>query len=290
MTCTLKRGAVTAEIETVGAELTSLRRGDCEYLWQGDPTYWASRAPVLFPICGRLYRGVYQWKGNSYEMNIHGFVRKLGFTVAEKADDIVTMTLCSDDRTRAIYPFDFILSITYSLDAEGLNARISVRNTGNERLPFAFGAHPGFRVPLEPGLDFTDYRITFSRSASPAQLCFSETCFQTGREEPFALQPGKILPLRHDLFDNDAIFLKNVGEEVTLTSPRGIRGVRVSYPEFPYLGLWHRPKSDAPYVCIEPWTGLPSFDGVVDDLETKTDLFRLPAGETKELSYRIGLL
>ena len=170
-----------------------------------------------------------------------------------------------------------------------MTAQIQIQNTGKEPLPFAFGAHPGFRVPLDDKPDFTDYKITFSPSANPAKLLFSETCFQTGREEPFALQPGKVLPLRHDLFDNDAIFLKNAGEEVTLTSSNGKMGVRVCYPGFPYLGLWHSPKTDAPYICIEPWTGLPSFDGIVDDLATKSDLFRLPAGEKQTLSYRIEL-
>ena len=290
MICQLKRGNLCAEIETAGAELMSLRRGDCEYLWQGDPTYWGSRAPVMFPICGRLYQGIYRWKGNTYEMNIHGFARKLEFTVAEKTEDSVTMKLCSNTETKAVYPFGFALSITYSLGTDGLGAQIRIQNTGKEELPFALGAHPGFRVPLESGLDFSDYRITFLPSATPSHLLFSETCFQTGREEPLILQSGNFLPLRHDLFDHDAIFLRDPGGEVTLTSPNGKRGVRFSFPDFPYLGLWHRPKTDAPYICIEPWTGLPSFDGIVDDLATKSDLFRLPAGEAQTFSYRIGLL
>lgn len=286
----LKSENLTADIETLGAELRSLRRGENEYLWQGDPTYWASRAPVLFPICGRLYQGVYQWKGNTYEMGNHGFARKMEFTAIKKSEHSVTMTLCANEQTKAIYPFDFVLSITYSLGKDGLTAQIQIQNTGKEPLPFAFGAHPGFRVPLDDGLDFSDYKITFSPSAEPSQLLFSDTCFQTGREEPFALQPGKVLPLGHDLFDRDAIFLKDAGEEVTLTSSNGEMGVRVCYSDFPYLGLWHRPKTDAPYICIEPWTGLPSFDGIVDDLATKSDLFRLPAGEEQTLSYRIELL
>ena len=290
MICQLKRGNLIAEIETRGAEPMSLRRGECEYLWQGDPAYWASRAPVMFPICGRLYRGIYQWKNTTYEMGNHGFARKSEFAIAERSEDAVTMTLCANADTKAIYPFDFLLSITYSLENDALSARIRIQNIGKEVLPFAVGAHPGFRVPLEEGSDFSDYRITFSESAKPVYLLFSETCFQTGREEPLALQSGNVLPLRHDLFDHDAIFLRNPGGEVTLTSRNGERGVRVSFPDFPYLGLWHRPKTEAPYLCIEPWTGLPSFDGIVDDLKTKSDLFRLPAGEEKTLSYRIELL
>ena len=45
------------------------------------------------------------------------------------------------------------------------------------------------------------------------------------------------------------------------------------------LGFWHMPKTDAPYVCLEPWSSLPSRQDVVEDLETQPDLISLPAGE-----------
>ena len=41
--------------DTLGATLTSIKNPlGLEYLWQGDPKYWSSQAPVLFPICGSL--------------------------------------------------------------------------------------------------------------------------------------------------------------------------------------------------------------------------------------------
>ena len=43
-----------AEIDTMGAQLMSLRDAlGTEYLWQGDPRYWAERSPLLFPMVGR---------------------------------------------------------------------------------------------------------------------------------------------------------------------------------------------------------------------------------------------
>jgi galactose mutarotase-like enzyme len=83
------------------------------------------------------------------------------------------------------------------------------------------------------------------------------------------LEGGRILRLRHELFDNDAIFLRNVASGVTLRCADGKRSVHMSYPNLPQLGFWHKPHSDAPYVCIEPWSSYPSPDGKVDDLETK---------------------
>ena len=40
----------------------------------------------------------------------------------------------------------------------------------------------------------------------------------------------------------------------------------------PYLGIWHMPHTDAPYVCIEPWSSLPSRKDVIEDLETQENL------------------
>ena len=63
----------------------------------------------------------------------------------------------------------------------------------------------------------------------------------------------------------------------------------VSYPDMRYLGIWHKPKSDAPYVCIEPWTSLPSVDGEVDDLETKADMETLESMEIYRNEWSITL-
>lgn len=53
----LKNGKFTAQVDSYGAQLASLKGADgTEYLWVGDPAYWREHAPVLFPIvgpCGR---------------------------------------------------------------------------------------------------------------------------------------------------------------------------------------------------------------------------------------------
>jgi galactose mutarotase-like enzyme len=89
------------------------------------------------------------------------------------------------------------------------------------------------------------------------------------------------------MFDNDAIFLSRVPERVRLESEKSSRFVEMTYPDFPYLGLWHKPKSDAPYVCIEPWCGLPTFDGEIEDFATKCDMFRILPDAEKTLAYSI---
>ena len=57
-----------------------------------------------------------------------------------------------------------------------------------------------------------------------------------------------------------------------------------------YMGFWHTNCSDAPFVCIEPWTSLPSRDGIVEDLACQSDLVALPQNEvyTNTWSITIG--
>ncbi len=279
-TYVLKNAELTAAFSTMGAEVISVKRGSCEYIWQGDPTYWKGRAPMLFPICGRLYGGQYTYEGKTYEMACHGFMRNREFRMVDIGDDSITFSLESDAQTRALYPFDFRLTVTHLLQGSSLFTEVTVENTGDEILPAAFGAHPGFNVPLEGNGKFTDYYLEFTEPCSPDEILMTDTCFRTGRNTAYPLRDGKRLPLRHDLFLIDAVFLSRVASGVTLKSDTTERSVTVKYPDMPYIGVWHKPGTEAPYVCIEPWCGMPSYDGQTDDFSTKSDMFRIvPGGE-----------
>ena len=157
-------------------------------------------------------------------------------------------------------------------------------------MPFGIGGHPGFRVPLTHGESFEDYFLEFSQSCVPDRVGFTPQVYLSGQDMPYPLKEGRILPLAHDLFDQDAIILKNMAREVTLRSRVTGRGVRVSYPDMPYLGIWHWPKTDAPYVCIEPWSSLPARQDVVEELSCKSDLIRLAPGKTYETAWSITVL
>ena len=109
---------------------------------------------------------------------------------------------------------------------------------------------------------------------------FTPQVFLSGQDQPYPLKEGKYLPLRHDLFDEDAVILKNMSREITLRSRVSPHGVQVSYPDMPYLGLWHVPNTDAPYLCIEPWSSLPARQNVVEDFACKSDLIQLGPGKT----------
>jgi galactose mutarotase-like enzyme len=68
---------LTAEISEDGAELRRLTdTAGRDWLWDGDPAYWAGRAPILFPIVGTLNADRYRWQGQVYGLPRHGFARR----------------------------------------------------------------------------------------------------------------------------------------------------------------------------------------------------------------------
>lgn len=262
------------KVSSMGAELQSIRRieDDTEYLWQGDPTYWAGRATNLFPICGRLIEGKYTYQGKSYEMMLHGFAKLQEFEVIRQDTSAITLQLTENAETLAMYPFRFSLEISYVLSGEDLTITLIVHNLDDKTMYFAVGGHPGFNLPLEEGKTFEDYYIEFDEPCEPKQLCLSDTCFYLEKDEPFPLEDNRIRKLHHGLFDRDAIFVRDMASGVTLRCADGKRSVHLSYPDMTFLGLWHKPKVEAPFMCIEPWTSYPSVDGKVDDLETKQSM------------------
>ena len=290
MNYTISNDQIEVTVSDVGAELMSIKslKDGTEFLWQGDPAFWAGRAYNLFPICGRLAEGKYTFRGETYEMNLHGFVRKSTLDATVLARDKIDFGLRSDERTKAMYPFDFEYHICYSLVGSTVKMEISVINHTDSTMPFALGGHPGFNVPLAGAGAFEDWRLEFCPECEPVRVVFSDACLTTEEREPFPLEDGKILRLRHDLFDHDAVVLAGTSHRVSLKSDLSPHSVTVEVPDaMKYLGIWHAPKKEAPYVCIEPWTSLPAYDGRVDDLETKEDMFELSPLASYELIWTI---
>lgn len=285
MLYTIKNDKLTVTVSDVGAELMSVKGGDCEYIWYGKEEFWNNRAPLVFPICGRLFEGKYTYRGKTYEMNLHGFIRSSVLAVAEHTDTSICLSLKESEETKAVYPFDFELKVWYILDGDKLTNRFEIHNPGNDVLPATIGGHPGFNVPLDDKSAFEDYYVEFENECSPDKYLFSERCLLTGEMEAFPLEKGKILRLRHDLFDNDAIFLRRMDSTVTLKSDKSDRFVKVTYSDMPNLGIWHKPFLSAPYVCIEPWCGMPACDGVTEDMEKRPNMFHIQPGSTKKVEF-----
>lgn len=279
------------EISSLGAELMSILKKDdmCEYLWQGDKTYWGGRAPNMFPICGRLYEGKYTYLGKEYSMPNHGIARSSEFTLTMAKADSITLTLTSNEETYKKYPFNFKYDITFALSGNELTVSYKVVNLDEKEMIFAIGAHPAFNVPLDKGCSFDDYYVELSSPCDAIRVDFSPACYCTNNDKPFRDNKVQRIDLDHSLFDDDAIFLYNVSKEIKLASNKSSRSVTLKYDGMKYLGLWHTPKTDAPYICIEPWTSIPATDGVTDNLLTKKEMVHLPKNYIYKNKYSITI-
>lgn len=289
MVHTISNGILTAVFSEIGGELISLKRNGIEYLHDGNPKYWNSIAPLMFPVCGRLWDGKYTYRGKEYEMKIHGFIRHAEMKVTEHDDTSITFCYESSDETRVQYPFDFLFKVAYTLKGSTLVTAFTVENKTDGELLFSLGGHPGFRLPLEGKGDFSDCYIEFDSPCAAKSINFSATCYRVGNDGLYAGDALKTIDLRHELFDDDAIFLYDTAKTVTLRSKASSSSVRMDFDGFRYLGLWHAPRSDANYVCIEPWTGSPAYEGRVDALETKEDMTRLEKGGVYEAAFSITI-
>lgn len=278
MNYVLENDKLKVTVSDLGAEIQSIygKTTDFEYLWQGNPEYWKGRASVLFPICGRLTDGKYTYKGRTYEMILHGFAKKNEFTVVSQTADKIALQLKSSEESLKIYPFEFIFTVTYTLSGATVRTAFDVSNVGSEDMLFSVGGHPGFNVPLKDGAAFEDHYLEFENVKDCKQLVMSPTCYYTGEKTAFTLENGKIINLKRSLFDNDAVFLDGMDDTVTLKCKGGERFVKVRYNDMTHVGFWQKPHSDAPYVCIEPWHGVPAYDGKIDAFETKEELMTLP--------------
>ncbi len=287
---TISNSHLTVTVSQTGAELWSVQdRAGTEYLWQGDAAYWGDRAPVLFPIIGRLEGKTYRTGGQEYPMDIHGFAAGADFTVTSRQPDALVLTLTDTPATRERYPYAFRLEITYRLRGDTLQIQNRVENTGDATMHFSLGGHPGFRVPLEAEDAFTDYCLTFASVCDPDRIGFTaDSVLVNGQTERFSLENGTRLSLDHGLFDRDAIILQNMARQVSLHDAAGPR-VTVSYPDMSYLGIWHWPHTDAPYVCIEPWTSLPGRSGVTEDIGCRSDYVHLASGASWENTWSIQI-
>lgn len=288
MIYTIKNNYLSVDVNSKGAELWSIKKDGTEYLWQGNAEFWANRATTLFPYVARLNQEKCIVDGKEYSMQIHGFAKLYDFSVKTQKEDLIELEITSNEETLKAYPFEFAFRITFSLEKNSLVTKYEVENNGTKTMYFGVGGHTGFNVPLEDGLDFTDYELEFVKKHEPIIVGVSDdTKLITGKDTKANF--GQVLKLRHDLFDHDAILMKNMSDEVILKSEKGEKSIKFHYPSMKYLAIWHKPLTKAPYVCIEPWSSTPSREDRIEDLAKQENLISLESNKTYENIWTITI-
>lgn len=282
MLYTIKSAGTSASVSSVGAELQSLRGDDGhEVMWQGDPEVWSGRAPILFPIVGALKNNQYSHKGNNYTLSRHGFARKAEFTCVEQAADHVALQLLANADTRQMYPWQFELTIRFSLQQNRLLVSYTVANRDTEPMFFTIGSHPAFALQRAPD----EYAIQFSHTETLKRFPLtSDGLLLPGVDY---LQQSDSIALSETIFDDDALIFKDI-QSKTISLYQGDKPlISVDTGGAPHLGIWAKPA--ARYVCIEPWFGYSDDADGGGAIEDKPQMTSLAEGELFTCDWSIGL-
>ncbi|MEO6327484.1 MAG: aldose 1-epimerase family protein, partial [Ginsengibacter sp.] len=267
------------------AELQSLQYNGLEYLWQALAS-WPQHSPVLFPFVGQLKDGKYIFENKEYRMPRHGFARDKVFTAIKTSGTTVTFTLTSDENTLAIYPFSFIFKVEYSLEETRLLCTYIVKNADKKIMYFSVGGHPAFNVPLRSNLGYTDYLLKFNNDSVLSRYLIHDGL--TGDNTETINLNNDELQLQQSLFYNDAIVLKHLkSNQVELLTLKDKHGLKFSFDGFPYFGIWAA--KDAPFVCLEPWSGIA--DSIFHDyqLVNKEGINQLGSGGSWQKTWNVDV-
>lgn len=280
-------GAITAAINPLGAELSSLKDADGrELMTDADPAFWAGRAPLLFPIVGRCRDDHILVDGRAYPISKHGFARRMPFALIDRRADHARFRLEDTPETRAAYPFAFRLDAAFTVAGATLATDITITNPGDAPLPASFGFHPAFAWPLPHGAAREGHAMTFAADEPGALRRITPEGYSTAPVRPSPVA-GNRLPLADALFEDDALVWDPVLSQSLRYGPPEGPALRIDFPDTPRLGIWTKP--GARFVCVEPWHGLADPEGWAGDFADKPGVFLVPPGGTWHCTMRVTL-
>lgn len=292
----ISSNSLIASIDTMGAQLMSLRKGESEYLWQGDSNWWPRRAPILFPIVGVLKDGEAESAEGTISLARHGLARLNQFEVVEQSPSSVTLRLKSTEETRKAYPYDFELKLIFSVAGDTLTQTYKVTNPANVVLPFTLGAHPAFNIPI-PGVEaasLDQYYLLFTHSWTSYGPSITDEglCDYTTPQK--LIVNSDTLPLSWELIDREkTITLEDVPDRrITLAAnveaSSEAHGIQMDFEGFDYLGIWSAAPG-CPFVALEPWCGIADTVDCDGIFEHKPGIISLEPGQSiaKTLNIKV---
>ena len=253
----------------------------------GDPAFWSGRAPLLFPIVGRLNGDTLRHDGKTYPMQKHGFVRKSAFSLVDAKADEALFRLTDSAETRAQYPFAFELDAHFRVDDNTLNVTTTVHNRSEDMLPFSFGYHPAFAWPLPFGGERAHHAIRFEHD-EPATLRRVTPYGTISAEAVPSPVVGSTLKLTDALFADDALVWTQLKSSRLTYGAPGHASLDIGFPDTEWLGIWTKP--GAAFVCIEPWAGIADPEDYAGAFTDKPGINSLAPGGVHQFRMNIRLV
>ncbi len=224
--------------------------------------------PILFPYPNRIREGKYSWDGTeyhipseavSYDANgnaIHGFCLDRPWRVIEQGDNFAVgqfqLSVDAPDRL-AYWPGDCLIEVRYELRGRVLHSRMRFANPGETTIPWGFGTHAYFRLPLADNSAPEHCLIQVPADSERVLI----DCLPTGEVKPISsekdLREGEYFDqLRLDDVLTGVTTENNILECAIIDEKAGLQIVQRSEAIFPDLVVFTPPGRNA--VCIEPYT------------------------------------
>jgi aldose 1-epimerase len=222
--------------------------------------------PILFPFPNRIRGAKYSWGGREYALEgvhqdgqgnaIHGLVIDRPWRVIESGPERAIgrfqLSVDAPDR-RPLWPADFLIEVQYKLRENDLRCDVRIENPDSVPLPFGFGTHPYFRVPLDKATSRGDCLI----QAPASEEWESVNCLPTGKR--LAVAGRKDLREGQELeglkLDDVLTGLKSKGgeiETVIMDPGAGLQVRQAFFSAFRELVVYTPPHGRS--VCLEPYT------------------------------------
>lgn len=275
-------------VSAAGAEVQSLQdvKTGREYLWQGDERWWGGRSPILFPICGGLWNGVCRIDGKEVAIPKHGFVRQRVWRATEEKADSVRFEYISTVGDFETFPFAFHLAVTYRLEGRTLFADFEVLNTGGCDLWFQMGGHPAIALPDWKEEQELDGYLRLEGKPEYIWRAGDQGCLEPEKHEVPFNEEG-LVPLTVATFANEAlIFDRHQVTAATVLDLQHQPVARVASESDGWL-FWSPTGLHSPFVCCEPWYGLPDHQGFEGPISERPHIQMARSGETWKGGYSV---
>ncbi len=220
--------------------------------------------PLLFPFPNRIRDGRFSWDGQDYEIPsapgrphpIHGFALDTPWRVIEQTESHVIgewqLSLDAPNRL-GFWPTDCQIQVKYELSGPQLRSRIRIINPDSRPMPWGFGTHAYFRLPLSSGSRLSDCLI----QAPATEQWLLADLIPTGERRPAPAQKRIEAGVSLGATSFDDVYSGLQPEAGALTcvmmdQRAGREIVQVCDPRFRELVVYTPPDRSA--VCMEPYT------------------------------------
>jgi aldose 1-epimerase len=220
--------------------------------------------PILFPFPNRIHAGKFEWDAKRYEIPlagnrpnaIHGFALDTPWRVIDKgARHVVGQWQLSRDAAdrSAWWPTDCLIEVRYELRRSTLHSEIRIANPDTRPMPWGFGTHAYFRLPLSPEGSVEHCLI---QAPAHAQWVLSEF-IPTGERIPVPAEKDirRGAYVRSAKFDDVLTDLRPEGDSlecIVMDEESGFEVVQACDRTFREVVVYTPPNRAA--VCLEPYT------------------------------------